>query len=402
MSESGKTGSSQKESGKTVKEIIVESRTPGKGSVERIMEENKNEMLQELETSKIQRMLEEEKNRIAELQRTNQPVPHGEAQNFVEMMFKGRSAKEIKEILDEIGTDQVDKLSMMAAAMNAGSFQNLQTFMRQPGTSGKDIVDAVRTGAELSKQQSPGAGGSVTEIAKAMADMFKTGVELGRGQKNQPQESGTDKYLNMLIEELKLARQENQRERELKLEKEIDQIKNRPSAMDELASDAQKIAKYRILFGGVDQGTANEYTLKKEEMQQTERLENKKLDFEMDKWKYEKENSGKTIEQVKDLVKTVTEGPVGEVIKNFGSAGADRLRGGTAAKTPSNIVTVKCPNCGGTFPANGQLPTLTCPLCGVTLEAPNQPTPQQNQLSTEKQSLGTGRTVEQGQQPTGQ
>jgi ribosomal protein S27E len=109
-------------------------------------------------------------------------------------------------------------------------------------------------------------------------------------------------------------------------------------------------------------------------------------------------NSGKTIEQVKDLVKIVTEGPVGDVIKNFGQAGADRLRSGTAQKAPSNIVQVKCPNCGGTFPANGQLPTVTCPLCGVTLQAPSQPTPQiQSPVENQPQkSQGAEPTVEQG------
>jgi ribosomal protein S27E len=172
--------------------------------------------------------------------------------------------------------------------------------------------------------------------------------------------------------------------------------------MDELTQDSQKLAKYRLLFGGVDQGTANEYTLKKEEMQQTERIENKKLDFEQEKWKYEKENSGKTIEQVKDLVKVVTEGPVGEVLKNFGSAGADRLRSG-GQKPPSNIVQVKCPSCGGTFPANGQLPTVACPLCGVTLQAPSQPSPPQPSIENQPQkSQGDELTVEQGQQPTSQ
>jgi hypothetical protein len=380
---------------RSVKDIVVSAQSK-KGTVHEILEKRKANMSDELENSQIERMLLEEKERIRALQNSGQPVGQTQAHDFATLLLGNRKPEEIKQILESLDESHIEKLALISAAMSNNQLGLVSQLLNKPDRSVKDTLELVEMITKMNQKPAQESGITLQGIAALMKEIRES---TATGQP-KTQESGTEKYMNMLLEELKMARQENQRERELKLEREIDQLKNRPSAMDELTQDAQKLAKYRTLFGAVDQGTANEYTLKKEEMQQTERLETRKLDFEQEKWKYEKENSGKTIEQVKDLVKTVTEGPVGEVIKSFGSAGADRLRAGTAQKTPSNIVTVKCPSCGGQFPANGQLPTVTCPLCGVTLQAPGQPPPQSQPPPASEQSQkpqGAETTVEQGQ-----
>jgi rubrerythrin len=208
--------------------------------------------------------------------------------------------------------------------------------------SGKDLIDAIRLGGELKAQQSASQPQQdpmavyrmVTEIVKPFQD------SAAQHQRE--------------LSELRL------KEAESKVVDPIAYVKN----MKSIAAD----------LGLTSNGTANEFTLKKAEMDQTKELENKKLEWEMRKWELEKEKEGNTLETVKNIL----EGPAGEILKSFGSAGAERLRGGNKASasngnaSQSQLVKVKCPNCSGDFPANPQLPMIQCPICGVQLQNGNQ------------------------------
>ena len=119
-------------------------------------------------------------------------------------------------------------------------------------------------------------------------------------------------------------------------------------------------------------GAENEAGLKKEEMRELHDIEMAKLGWDQEKWRHEKANEGKTIEQVKDLVKTVTEGPVGKAIENLGAGAADKIRGGPKVA----MVDVLCPNCHNKFRANSNLPQVMCLNCGAVLQKPSEPQPQ--------------------------
>ena len=358
---------------KDMEEIIVEART-GKGKIHDILEKERDNMMDELETTKIQRILEEEKQKIDALRRTNQPVPQAQAQNFVQMMLAGRSATEIKEILEALGPEHMEKLSMMASAMNPGGFQGLQAFLRQPSTSGKDIVEAVRTGAELSKERPQTSNtGSISDITKSMAEMFKTGVELGKGQVAPPQQNTLEMfktfhemYLKPVLDQLASKDRENLELRMSHMESQrIDPLEYLKS-IKQASSDL-----------GLSQNTRSEIDLKLEEMREMHDIEMAKYGLETRKWEHQKDSEGKTIEQVKDLVKTVTEGPIGSMIENIGSGAADRIRRGKGNNTP--LVHVRCPNCQGEFNVNPALHTVTCIHCGATLQSAQPP---QNTQST--------------------
>lgn len=359
----GKSGRRPRE----MEEIIVEAKK-GTGKIHDILENERDNMMEELETTKIQRILEEEKQKIDALRRTNQPVPPVQAQNFVQMLLAGRSATEVKEILDALGPEHMEKLSMMASAMNPGGFAGLQTFLRQPSTSGKDIVDAVRTGAELSNQRPQSSNtGSISDITKSMAEMFKTGVELGKGQVAPPQQNTLEMfktfhemYLKPVLDQLASKDKENLELRMRHMESQrIDPLEYLKS-IKQASSDL-----------GLSQNTRSEIDLKLEEMREMHDIEMAKYGFETRKWEYSKANEGKTIEQVKDLVKTVTEGPIGKAIENIGGGAADRLRTGKGSNTP--LVKVICPKCHGQFAVNPALRIVTCVHCGETLQSAQEP-----------------------------
>jgi ribosomal protein S27E len=276
------------------------------------------------------------------------------------------------------------------------------TVSSQPSEA-KNILDAVRIGVEVAKPQQQ-TQGSVADMAKSIVEAIKIGVDMGKAQTQQPQQQGhVDKYLDLLLEELKLARQEQSKDRETRLEKEINELKNRPGFMDEMAGSAEKFQRYQKLFTG-NSGGKTEIDLKHEEMQQTERLENRRITMEEEDKRYKREHEGDTVETVKEIFKTVSEGPIGRAIENMGGGAADRIRAGKGNNT--SLIKAQCPQCHGQFMVNPALPIVQCNHCGTTLLAQQNsnsppPVPQaQPDLTSQVTSETQPQNVEDTQQPS--
>jgi len=349
--------------------------------LEEVMERRQTEKMMEYENTKLDALIAEEKKKLKEASPTT--IDSSQASNFAATLFAGRTPVEIKEIIRSLTQEEIDKLTYMATNMNPNNFGNMRGIPREANNEVKNMLEALKIGLEAGrKNESNGVD------MKGIAEIFKAGVEASKVQQPvNPQPDIQYKILENSMAEIRAMREERTREDRLRTEKEIAELKSRPSGFDELVYNEEKAAKVRKIFGGSDSGAANDYTLKKAEMDQKERLETRKLDWEEKKWVQEQEGQGKTIDQIQSVLKTVTEGPIGKVIESFGSAGADRLRGG--AKAPASngqaqspqIAQIKCPNCGGLFQVNTQLPMIQCPLCGVQLQNGNQPAPQQEQPS---------------------
>ena len=116
----------------------------------------------------------------------------------------------------------------------------------------------------------------------------------------------------------------------------------------------------------------NEFDLKNTEMKQTHDVEMAKLGWEKEKYVDAKQATKETIETVKDLVKTVSEGPIGKAIENIGAGAADKIRGGPKVA----MVDVQCPNCQHKQRANRDLVQVMCLNCGAMLQKPSEPQPQ--------------------------
>ncbi|MCJ7633800.1 zinc-ribbon domain-containing protein, partial [Candidatus Bathyarchaeota archaeon] len=125
---------------------------------------------------------------------------------------------------------------------------------------------------------------------------------------------------------------------------------------------------------GLSGGGKSEIDLKLEDMRQGRDLDNRRIDLEEKKWLYEQENSGKTMEQVTNLIKTVGEGPIGKAIENMGSGVGERLKTGKNNNSPQ-LIKIQCPKCYGQFSVNPALQTVSCTHCGAVLQS-TPPTPQ--------------------------
>ncbi len=327
------------------------------------------------EMEEVKAKLEESRAKVRESQQAGQALAPQQAYNLAELLFAGRPPEEIKQIINSLTEEEIHKLAYMASAMNNNKLSEFREYMRQPSTSMKEVVDAIKIGTEIAKpQQQP--QGSISDIAKSMAEMFKTGVEVGRGQTQpqQPQPNSFEmmkQYHDMFLKPV-LDKLDSKEQKMLKMR--MNQIKNKITAQVS-PQDYIKTIKQTSQELGLSSAGKGEIDIKIEEMRQAHDVDMAKLGFETRKWEHQKDSEGRTIEQVKDLVKTVTEGPVGKALEALGEAGADKIRG-SPKKNSSNIIQVTCPNCQGKFQGNDQLAKIYCPLCGAELQKATAPTPQ--------------------------
>jgi hypothetical protein len=147
--------------------------------------------------------------------------------------------------------------------------------------------------------------------------------------------------------------------------------------------------------------TLNDIALKLEEMKQNAALEDKKLSWEMAKWERQEAKGDQTVELIKEGLKTVSGGAVGDFVRGLGGAAADRIRG--VPKAPQ-IVDVTCPACSRVFKADGSARVLICGFCGAQLQKqgsqpqPN-PIPQPEPESNPQPSAETPQTETPQAQP---
>ncbi|MBN1357807.1 hypothetical protein JW988_03465 [Candidatus Bathyarchaeota archaeon] len=114
----------------------------------------------------------------------------------------------------------------------------------------------------------------------------------------------------------------------------------------------------------------NMLDLRLEEMRQRERLENKKLDWEIEK------HQERTLEDGRkwQLLESLMQGPLGDVLKNAGSAATDRLR----ARKPPKVIPIDCPQCKKKIFVDETSSQCVCGRCGAVLVRANEkPPPQQ-------------------------
>jgi len=327
------------------------------------------------EMEEVRARLEESRAKIRASQQTGQALAPKQAYNFAELLFAGRPPEEIKQIIGSLDEGSLDKLAYLTAAMNGQQLGVFAQTLRRPETNVKDTIELINTVVKMNQRPTEQQG----SLLQGVAALLK---EFREAQTPQtPKESHTEKYLDLLLGELKLARQDQAKEREARLEKEIMEIKNKPSGMEEIAHDAEKFATYRKMFGGGDPSAANEYTLKKLEMEQNERVEDKKLGWEMQKHQEEKESE----KQLYTLIGKAIDGPVAEITRSLGGAAARRIESGTT-KNPNNpqLTQTSCPQCNKPFQIITGSQQVVCPHCSSILGLQQSPPPQQTPPETQQ------------------
>lgn len=349
---------------KSVEEIVVDIKKK-KSPVTKILEERAEEQMQEYEQTKLERMIAEEKARIQIVQKEGKTLEPKVASDFTAQILQLAEVDpaKAKAFIQSLDQEDLNKIAfLMSAGSNRGdAFLNLA---RSPGTSVKELV-------ELLKIMRPDNGG--TDL-KGIAEVFKLGMEAAKSSAPQGQQQTPIEIFKMVKEFVEPFQQSlGQKDKELweeRMQRLQSQIVN--------PLDWYKAQKELMKEFGVSSGGKSEVDLKLAEMGQTERLENRKLDWEMRKSEKQEEADTRKWEQIGRIF----EGPVGRVMENFGKAGADKLRG-TPSKNALKPVQVACPNpnCKKPFYADENALSIVCPHCGAILEKqtaaspPPQPQP---------------------------
>lgn len=328
-----------------------------------VMEKIRTDRMAELDKMRIDAEMEDVKAKIEAsrakakiAQQASQPTVT--TQNFASTLFAGRNPQQVKEILDGLGEEQIQKMVLIANASNPNSQAMLMNLLSQKGTSVNDTVQLVKTIVEMNRPQTPQQQGIT------LAGMASLITALDKRNKQTQTQNQPDPYIELFkstLNELQEQRKHSQQQEMLRIRKEMADLRSRPSAMAELASDAKKYETYKKMFGGEQR--VDEIALRLEAMKQSERQDDRKLNWEMEKYKMEKESTGQLIEGVKGIF----QGPVGKAIEAIGGGAADRVRGGGKQQEGKQLVKAQCPSCKGIFMANPQLSQISCPQCGATL-----------------------------------
>ena len=356
------------------------------------------------EMEEVRARLEENRAKIRGSQQTGQALMPQQATNFAELLFAGRPPEEIKQIISTLTQEEIQKLAYMASAMNNNKLSEFREYMRQPSTSMKEVVDAIKIGTEIAKPQQQQQG-SISDIAKSMAEMFKTGVEIGRGQ-NQPQQPPqnslemmkqyNDMFLKPVLDQL------NSKDKEM-MTLRMNQIENKITTQvtpQEYIKQVKESANTLGLTGG----GKSEIDLKLAEMGQLERLETRKLDWEMQKHQEDKDGE----KELYALIGKAIDGPVADLTKSLGGAAAKRIESGTQKNRNNQnsnnpqLTQIPCPQCNKPFSIITGAQQVVCPNpeCNAILGLQQSPPPQQAQpppIQTQEQQ--PSEAVQQTEQP---
>jgi LSD1 subclass zinc finger protein len=357
------------------------------------------------EMEEVRARLEENRAKIRESQQTGQALAPQQVTNFAELLFAGRPPEEIKQIISTLTQEEIQKLAYMASAMNNNKLSEFREYMRQPSTSMKEVVDAIKIGTEIAKPQQQQQG-SISDIAKSMAEMFKTGVEIGRGQ-NQPQQPQqnslemmkqyNDMFLKPVLDQLNSKDREMMTLRMNQIESKITQQVSPQEYIKQVKESANTL--------GLTGGGKTEIDLKLSEMAQTERLENRKIDWEQQKHQEDKEGE----KELYALFGKAIDGPIADLTKSVGGAAAKRIEGGgrnpnTQNRNNPQLTQIPCPQCNKPFSIITGAQQVVCPSCNAILGLQQSPPPQQApsppaQTQEQQLSEATQQTEQSNQQP---
>lgn len=317
------------------------------------------------EMEEVRARLEENRAKIRESQKTGQALVPQQAYNFAELLFAGRPPEEIKQIIDSLDEAALDKLSYLGAAMNGQQLSAFTQTLRRPETNVKDTIELVNTIVKMNQRPPDQQGITLQGVAALMKEFREAQTHP---QQQQPQQDPMQIY--KVVTEMIRPFQEDARARE----KEVNELRYKELESKIInPADYFKNIKAMASDMGLTGGGKTEADLKLEEMQQTERLETRKINLQEKELDHKLANEGKSIEQITDFVKTVGEGPIGRAIENLGAGAADRVRGN--APKAGNMTQVQCPSCKGIFAANPNLAVIGCPQCGAKLEKQQAPPP---------------------------
>ena len=186
-----------------------------------------------------------------------------------------------KQFLDSLSQEDILKINSLSASGSSGSIQALLPLIKNEGTKITDIVAIVKM-----MQPPPEKPTTISEVAMLMK-------VLSEQNKAQPQTNIYEKLVTSMLAEAKATREEQTKDRMLRYEKELAELKNKPTFTQELAAKKAEMEAYKDTFGG---GTGENLEITKMRMGQ------KRWEME-ETWKRSKEMAELTQQKRSDKEK---------------------------------------------------------------------------------------------------
>lgn len=357
---SKKEKESIRKQGFNLEEIIVNTKTES-GPVTKILKDRAQEAHAEYEETKIRRLVEEERQALKKLQSQGGTVGVGQAQNYVQMLFAGRNPEEIKEILESIEPEDIQKLAMMTSAMSNNQLGMLMSVMGKRDRSINDTVQLIKTIVEMNKPQA--------SSTKDIIDAFKVGIEVAKSKTPPtPKESPLElamKYIKPIYDTM------SQKDRDL-YQVQLDNIRNQ--IVDPIAY-LQKIKEVAPSLGMVPASQSGKPNIELEKMKLDQEKWKIERDWDMMKWQQEmklKQQSDRDKMKMIEKIAVPAIKKIGPVLDAAVNAGKQKIstmgvpRGSLPAKQAATAFL--CPKCAEkgvqTIIDVGDMPDIAvCPTC---------------------------------------
>lgn len=336
----------------------------------RVMQELTQNKEQELERTMTTIKLEQARKELDELRNGGRNMSSKEAENIATQLFKGKTPEQIREILANMTPEMIMNLQMIAQAVDTNpttmllrqpqmvqqqqakpdtTMELLKLIIEQNAKRTDDMIAVIKIIKEL---QAPASAQPAKDPIQSTMDTIKVINEM-----QKPFYEGLSKKDKELAE----ARL---RELEAKM----------PGDLNEQIKYIKEMAPVLGLTGG----QTNELDLRLEEMRENREIDLKRLDWEQEKYKMEAEADMTKWEQIGKIL----QGPLGNVVRDLGSAGADRVRGQQSqnvhvqtGRQPKPVQT-QCPNCNKPIFVDAEAETAVCGSCGAILQRSGSAVPE--------------------------
>lgn len=278
-------------------------------------------------------------------------------------VFEGKTTEQITDMLNTLTPEALENLTKLASRFDSNPL-NQPVIMQQPERkSGYDefIITILKELLQERNKPQPQQGITLEGVAALIQ-------ALNGGRAQAPPQAGTGGMSPIevvkMVMEFNRPVQEQLRSKDKEL---VDlRLKEMEARMPPDLAEQIKYVKEMAPMLGLTGGQTNELDLRLEEMRENREVDMKRLDWEQKKWELEQENDSNKWEQITHLL----EGPLGDVIKSFGNAGADRVRGATTklgGKMPKPVQT-QCPNCSKPIYVDANADSAVCGNCGAILQ----------------------------------
>ncbi|MBU1173171.1 MAG: hypothetical protein KKD44_26705 [Proteobacteria bacterium] len=280
--------------------------------------------------------------------------------NLLSGIFAGKSAKEIAEISSELTPESIENLKLLASEPQDPQTAMMLKFIKNPETNVKDTVALIQAVTKPNVNQQTDLKG----IAALMKEMRESATPAPRGSSDDTY----DKYIKPMFDELKATREQAAKDNMARVEKEIAELKNRPSWAEELAQKKQEFLAFKdTLGGGGSEGTNMELARMKIENERWKMEETWKRQDRLDELGFKKHSEDERNKLVKDIVgKALKSEVVKDAVQGIKNKVGSIVNPGPSAKAMENKFA--CPDClanGKTvlIDATGEPASVACPEC---------------------------------------